>query len=134
MLPNAFIGKKSKPTARELSAALGPSHALWQEIIEALNLTPEWNSYSPKAGWSLKLKQKSRTILYLSPCPGSFRIAFILGAKALTAAKASDLPKSAQKLLAEAKKYPEGSAVRFEEVTAVDLPSISTLAQIKKAH
>ena len=133
MQPNAFIGKKSKPTARELSAALGPSYPLWQKLIAEPQLTPEWNSYSPKAGWSLKLKQKSRTILYLGPCNGSFRAAFVLGDKALAAAKASNLPKSALKLLAEARKYPEGNAIRFEEVTAADLPSIATLAQIKIA-
>jgi len=131
MEPNAFVGKKTKPTSRELAQALGPAYLLWQKLIDDLELTPEWNSYSPKAGWSLKLKQKTRTILYLGPCKGCFRAAFVLGEKAIAAAKAEDLPEHVRKLIAGAKKYPEGFAVRFEPVMDDDIPPIATLAHIK---
>ena len=124
MKPNAFVGKKSQPSRQEVAAALGSSNELWEKLIADLHLDPEWNSYSPKAGWSLKLKQKKRTILYLGPCEGSFRAAFVLGDKAIAAAKSSELPKRVLKMVAEAKKYPEGWAVRFEEVAAEDLESI----------
>ena len=55
MLPNAFIGKPKQPTAAELTAALGPARALWDQLLAGLagehNLTvQEWNSYSRKAG------------------------------------------------------------------------------------
>ena len=32
----------------------------------------EWNSYSVKAGWSLRLKRKARTIVWLGPTPKCF--------------------------------------------------------------
>jgi hypothetical protein len=134
MEPNAFVGKKTKPTKSELAQALGPALPVWERLLEELHFTPEWNSYSPKAGWSLKLKHKTRTVLYLTPCKECFHVSFVLGDKAITAAKSSDLSKRAIALIAEGKKYPEGTAVRFEAVTADDISAIKTLAQIKLAH
>lgn len=134
MKPNAFVGKKTKPTARDLTEALGSAYLLWQKLIHELGLTPEWNSYSPKAGWSLKLKQKTRTILYLSPSHDGFRAAFVLGDKAIAAARTSDLPKSVLKTIAKATKYPEGTAVRLEDVNSADVDVIKKLAAIKLAN
>ena len=89
MSPNAFIGRTKPPTDEELSTELGAARALWDELITELALPiQEWNSYSPKAGWSLKLKLKKRTILYLAPCHGKFRVAFVLGAKAVEIGRA----------------------------------------------
>lgn len=134
MKPNAFIGKEDQPSAKELASALGASHDLWQKLVSDLHLEPEWNCYSTKYGWSLKLKQKKRTILYLGPCEGSFRAAFVLGGKAIAAAKSGDLPARVLKLIAEAKKYPEGTAVYFENVKARDLTAIEKLAAIKAVN
>ena len=59
MTPNAFIGKTKQPTDGELTAALGPARATWDQLLADLaqeysvNIR-EWNSYSPKAGWSLR--------------------------------------------------------------------------------
>ena len=47
--------------------------SLWNELLAALALPiQEWNSYSPKAGWSLKLKLGKRTIVYLAPARAAF--------------------------------------------------------------
>jgi len=138
MLPNAFIGKSKKPTDAELAAALGDARELWDELLGELadqhNLTiREWNSYSPKAGWSLRLKRKGRNILYLGPCPGAFRVAFVLGDKAVAVARQSDLPQSIIKIISEAKRYPEGTAVRLEIKQAKDIGIVTRLAGIKLA-
>lgn len=135
MKPNAFIGHRNRPTAKELSAALGPTFKLWNDLLADLHLPDqEWNSYSIKAGWSMKLKQKKRTILHLGPSEGSFQIAFILGDRALAAARASNLPTRIVGLLAEAQKYPEGTAVRIEVTKATDLAGVKELAAIKMAN
>jgi hypothetical protein len=36
MTPNAFIGKKAKPTRADLTAALGESKELWDELLKNL--------------------------------------------------------------------------------------------------
>ena len=132
MSPNAFIGSTHPPTDDELTTQLGAARALWDEVIASLALpVQEWNSYSPKAGWSLKLKLGKRTIVYLSPCQGSFRVAFILGAKAVAAAHASKVSKSLLKLIDESPKYPDGTGVRLEISSRKNLPAIRNLAALK---
>ena len=139
MLPNAFIGKPQKPTDAELVAALGTAKVLWVQLLGALadeyNLTvQEWNSYSRKAGWSLRLKFKDRNILYLTPCQGCFFVSFALGDKAVEAARQSSLPQSVIKIINEAKRYAEGTAVRIEIKKAKDIGTITKLAGIKLAN
>ena len=139
MLPNAFIGKTQPPTDAELSAALGPAKALWDQLLARLAgehklTTQEWNSYSPKAGWSLRLKSKGRNIVYLGPCKGAFRTAFALGDKAVAAARQSDLHPGVIKIINEAKRYAEGTAVRLEIKKAKDIETVTKLAGIKLAR
>ena len=139
MLPNAFIDKPKKPTAAELTAALGPSKTLWDQLLAGLadehNLTvQEWNSYSRKAGWSMRLKLKDRNILYLTPCQGCFFVSFALGDKAVQAARQSGLPQSVIKIIDEAKRYVEGTGVRIEMKKPKDIEIAKKLAAIKLAH
>jgi len=135
---NAFIGKAKKPTERELTSALGESKALWDQLAADLQssfgLKPEWNSYSKKAGWSMKMKHHDRNIVYLGPVEGSFRIALILGDKAVKAALASDLPTKALKAIRTATKYQEGTAVRMEVKNADDVDVVRKLTAIKLEH
>ena len=134
MEPNAFIGTKKAPTGKELAAALGDSHGLWKKVIAELHVvapTPEWHSYSLKAGWSLKLKKADRVIVYLVPCKDRFQVAFVLGDKAIKAAKESGLPERIIEQLARAKKYAEGTALRFDPATAGDIAAIRKIAVAK---
>jgi hypothetical protein len=138
MIENAFIGKAVQPTPRELAAKLGPAKALWNQLVKDVTKEcgitgREWTSYSPKAGWSLRLKQKKRNIVYLAPCDGCFRVAFVLGDKAMKVAKGTDFPSTTAKLIAEAPRYPEGSGIRIEVKDRADLDAVKRLAKIKIA-
>ena len=139
MSPNAFIGKTKQPTDRELTAALGTARATWDQLLADLDRelgvnVHEWNSYSPKAGWSLRVKRKARTIVWLGPREGAFIAAFVLGDKAMQAARASKLPQRIVKIMNEAPKYPEGTGVRIPVKTPKDLAAVKTLAAIKIAN
>ncbi len=136
MLPNAFVNQSTEPNDDDLAKALGLSKALWDRLVADLKLEggvdgQEWKSYSLKYGWSLRLMRKKRNILYLSPCPKSFRVMFILGDKAMMAARECKLPKKFQKIIEEAPKYPEGTGIRIDKVGPKDIPAIKKLAQIK---
>ena len=136
---NAFVGCKECPTEADVSTVLGRSAEAWSELIEWLEQRhgvsiQEWNSYSVKAGWALKLKLKKRTILYMSPCDGCFRVAFVLGDKALAAAKAACLPKAVAEAILEAPKYPEGTGLRLLVKGSRELGAIRKLAAIKLAN
>src|SRR5664280_519308 len=117
MSPNAFINKPKQPTNAELAAALGPAKATWDQLLTDLAQefdvnVHEWNSYSLKAGWSLRVKRKARTIVWLGPREGSFIAAFILGDKTMRAARTSKLPQRIVKIMDAAPKYPEGTFAR----------------------
>jgi hypothetical protein len=137
--PNAFIGKPAQPTSDELSSVLGSSAAAWEELLDWLAkekgvADQEWSSVSPKYRWALRMKLKKRNIVYLSPCAGCFRVAFVLGDRAMAAARQSKLPKSVLKALNEAPHYAEGTGIRLMVHTNKDLQAIRTLAAIKMAN
>ncbi len=136
MLPNAFIGHAKQPTKKELAAVLGQTDVLWQALVSDLKRDlkldrQEWNSYSVKAGWSLRLQLKKRNIVYLGPRAGCFMAAFVLGDKAVAAARNSKLPPGILKIINEAKRYAEGTAVRLEVRDAKDANVVKMLAMIK---
>ena len=130
MLMNAFIGQAVAPTDAQLSHELGRSRALWDRLIAEVPEceTEEWNSYSPKAGWALRLKHRKRNIVYLSPSHGAFIATLILGQKAVAAARDAGL------VTGEEKKYPEGTAFRVEVKSAKDVAAVRKLAEIKLAN
>jgi len=139
MTPNAFIGKARKPSPEEITKALGPSAEAWTQFVDWLArdqgvALEEWKSISPKYGWSLRLKLKKRTIVHLSPCDGCFRVAFILGDRAVKVARKSDLPEPVLKIIRDAPHYAEGTGVRLEVKKPADLPTLRKLALIKLAN
>ncbi len=137
--PNAFVGKSNKPSNDELAAALGPAKTLWDELAGDLVRenqidVQEWNSYSPKAGWALRLKHRERTIVYMVPLRGSFQSTLVLGDKAVKAAQQSTLPARVRKLIAEARRYAEGTGVRINVDGPEDISAVKKLARIKSEN
>lgn len=137
--PNAFIGRTKPPTEEDLAVALQASKGAWDRLLADLagqyGVTGhEWKSYSPKAGWSLRVTRKARTIVWLSPQHDSFEVLFILGDKAMRAARQSDLPKRIVEALKEAPKYPEGTGVRLRVKSPRHLAALEKLAAIKLAN
>lgn len=134
---NAFVGKTNQPSEAELADALGSSSKLWNDFIHWMankeGVTgQEWKGiYVNKYGWSLRLKQKSRNIVFLGPGKGCFLVAFTLNDKALQAAKGAHLPKVVRDALDSAPRYPEGNGLRLVVHCAADLPAIRKLAEIK---
>jgi hypothetical protein len=137
--PNAFIGKSERPSEPDLAKALGPVKPVWDGLLADLEAElgvslQEWTSYSLKAGWSLRLKRGKRTIVWMAPCEGCFRVAFILGEKAVLAARQCGLSAAALRALDEAEKYPEGTGVRLLIKGPKDVPTVKKLAVVKLAN
>jgi hypothetical protein len=133
---NAFAGQAEQPTQKAVESALGNSWVLWKQLVAELkqeqNLDgEEWNSSGLKYGWSFRLQLKRRNIVYLGPRSGSFVASFVLGDKAIAVARKSRLPAYVLKMIAEAKRYGEGTPVRIEVSKPEDLEPVKTLAKIK---
>ncbi|HKR27271.1 MAG TPA: DUF3788 family protein [Acidobacteriaceae bacterium] len=136
---NAFVGRPSQPTPKEVEAALGSSAAAWKQFVDWIEqekgvTTEEWKSDAPKYGWSLRLKRKDRTIVYLAPCEGCFRASFVLGDRALEAARHARFPQKVAEVIAGAPHYGEGTGVRLIVKKPAELPAIRMLAEIKLAN
>jgi hypothetical protein len=140
--PLAFTGffdKSKTPADKELAAALGPAIDLWHDLRRLIArqfapLTEEWVFGGKNYGWSLRLKQNKRAILYMKPLAGYFLASFAFGEKAVRAAHEADLPASLLKIIDDAPKYAEGRAVRVEVKGAKDIRAAVKLAAIKMAN
>jgi hypothetical protein len=136
LVPNAFIGWAERPTDGELAGALGATKPVWDglvaEMAERHDVSiQEWKCYSRKTGWALCLKRVKRTILWMAPCAGCFRVSVILGGKAVLAARQSGLSARLLKVIDEAPRYPEGTGIRLQIKGAKDLPAVRKLAVVK---
>jgi hypothetical protein len=139
MPANAFINKPGPPTDADVAAALGPAKVAWDRLLNELAqesgvTVHEWKCYSPKWGWSLRAKRKARTIVWLAPAEGCFTVAFILGDKAVRAARQSKLPQRILDALDVAPKYPEGTGLRLRVTSARMVGTLKALAAIKLAN
>ena len=134
--PNAFIGRTKAPTDADLAGALGQAKPLWDLVVvdmaRELELADhEWKSYGVEHGWASRLKRGKRNIVHMAPHQGCFSVLFILGERAVGAARAIRLGRAATKLIDEAPRYPEGTGIRFEVRRETDVTLVRRLARIK---
>ncbi|MBA4137130.1 MAG: hypothetical protein C0518_07425 [Opitutus sp.] len=139
MTANAFLNRPDPPTEADLAGALGDAQAVWNDLLRHLTSTQiahggGWKCHSPKWGWSFRLMKRKRTIVWLSPGRGAFDALFILGDKAVAAARRTALPAAVTAALATAPKYPEGTGLRLRITSARSLPALRKLAALKAAN
>ncbi len=139
MALSAFDDKSKKPGASDLEKMLGRSSAHWNALIAHIAsdyapLEQTWIFAGASWGWSLRLKQKKRTVLYMTPCKKHFLVGFVLGERAVKAAHESTLPEPVLTLIDGAKKYAEGRGVRIEVRNKKDRDAVMKLAAIKMAN
>jgi len=133
-----FMDRASIPTDEDLKQALGSKYELWMEIrAEVLQKYPggkeEWNFPGKKYGWSFRIKDKKRAIIYFLPGKEEFRVAFVFGGKAFEAIKTSDVSPKIVSDLESAKVYAEGRGIRIPVPDRSGLKDILQLIDIKLA-
>jgi len=131
--------KSVTPNEIQLKDVLGKRLQLWNDVKQYVcdnysDTHEEWHFAGKNYGWSLRLKRKERTILYLIPCEEYFMVAFVFGEKAVAAAHKSTLPKSILDMINSARKYAEGRGIRVEVKRSADIASIKVLTEIKMAN
>jgi hypothetical protein len=136
---SAFDDKASEPTDAEVAKVLGATSPLWIDLkaLVASQFDPlaeDWTFSGKKWGWALRLKQKKRAVLYMTPSNGIFYVGFALGEKAVAAANTSDLPQSLLEIINGSQKFAEGRGVRLEVRSSADVDNVLTLATIKMAN
>ena len=117
----------------------GLAFKLWNDlrdrIVKQYDLAVvAWSYGGKKYGWSLKLANKRRAVLYMMPDEGHFRAAMAFSEQAVEAVRQSDLPNEIIDMIDNAPKYPEGRAVRLVVNTVAAARLVEKLAAIKMAN
>ena len=136
MALSAFDDKSHQPTDADLAAVLGRSGGAWDELksyicAEYQPLVENWQFSGAKWGWSLRLKQKKRAVVYMTPQEKRFQVGFALGEKAVKAARNAKLPDNVLAIIDSAPKYAEGRGFRMEIKTKKELAGLKKLIAIR---
>jgi hypothetical protein len=134
---SAFGDPTGPPALEAVRAVLGTAAAGWTELVfdvraAAGTLDETWSYGGPKFGWSMRLVQGKRVLVYLTPQAGQVLVGVVLGDKAIAAAEASGVASTRTLDIAKAApKYAEGRGVRIPVATDDDLVVAKELARIK---
>lgn len=128
--------KTKTPSEKDLASQLGPAREIWHEVIASVvkrvgPVEQEWKPSKAGFGWMCLLKQKKRTLLYMTPEKECVQIAIVLGERAVALALASELPEAIKILIREARQYAEGRGIRFPVNSAVEIDVVKKLVVIK---
>lgn len=134
-----FTDRQSLPAKQDLKKALGKALVIWESIIDITKtLYPkaieEWNFPGEKYGWSFRLKDKKRAIIYLVPQDQFFKASFVFGQKAVDIILDSAIADNIKTELRNAKVYAEGRGIRIEVKDKSCMEDIQELIKIKLAN
>ena len=130
-----FLDLTPEPTLALLKKGLGRRFSLWKEFSDHVPgpTVVQWKYYGTKMGWTMKLLLKERNLCFISAYQGYFAVAFVFGAKAVTAVGQSTLPAELILELVQARKYAEGRGIRVEVKSREALEHAKILIDIKRA-
>lgn len=131
-----FTDKTEIPDDFLLSAALGDLFGVWMNIREYVfdvypKATEEWNLPGQKYGWSYRIKDKKRAIIYLLPRDKFFLVAFVFGEKATKEALSGKISSEIKTTIESARVYAEGRGFRIEVKNKDIIEDIKKLIDIK---
>lgn len=138
-MKSIFTNKTTTPTPTDLENALGATFPLWR-IFETFTkeqypaVTSEWHYSGDKYGWSYRIKDKKRVLLYLLPRDQFFKAAFVFGEKATAQIMESNISETIKKELILAKPHAEGRGIRIAIKDASLVTDIEKLITIKIAN
>ena len=120
------------PGDLQLGKLLGAAHAAFQVLAPGTaGTTREWKHYSKRSPWVLKVSRGTRTLYYLEPTAGAFKVTVVLGERATQAALAGRVSKTLHASIRDARAYPEGRPVRVIVRDTADLAGVNELLAVK---
>lgn len=131
-----FTNKSLPPDEKELAEKLAPTYPLWTAIRDGVlerwpQSRTEWSYPGKKFGWSFRIKDKKRAIIYLLPREGFFKAAFVFGENATHQILESDVQEEIKEQLRQALPYAEGRGIRITIRKNADIQVIKFLLEIK---
>lgn len=133
---SVFMNKTEIPDDLVLKEALGETYPLWIEIRNTVMARPsavleEWNYPGTKYGWSFRIKDKKRVLVYMLPRQGYFLVSLVFGEKATKSALQSSIVVELKNSIESARVYAEGRGFRIEVKDPTLIKDIIKLIDIK---
>lgn len=131
-----FTDKAHTPTEQELEAGLGHTYIFWKRLRSTTsNLAPSatgiWHYSGKKFGWSFRILDKKRVIVYLLPRESYFKVAFVFGDRAIRAIMDSAIADEIKEELVRATRYAEGKGIRIPIKSDILLLDTEQLITVK---
>lgn len=138
-MKSVFIDKTKTPSPADLKTALGNTADFWIKIEKltreiAPKSTAAWHFSGEKFGWSYRISDSKRVLVYLLPREKYFKVALVFGNKAVLKIQHSDISEQIIKELLAAKSYAEGRGIRIDVRDNENLRDIQQLIEIKIAN
>ena len=135
MALSVFESQSMQPTPEMIKQALAERYSDWKNIIDFVlkhhkHSEEVWN-FGKSFGWSLRIKDSKRVIVYMTPGDNKFLVSLVFGKKATEEAFAIDISSKIISIIENAKVYAEGRGFRIEIVGPELLPDILKLIEIK---
>lgn len=135
-MKSIFPNKNEYPTQDKLIVALGELFGIWQQFVDFTkknypDTKEEWHFSGEKFGWSYRIKDSKRVIIYLLPRDRFFKVAFVFGKKAMEQILNSTISEGIKTELLTAKAYAEGRGIRIEVKDTSNFDDIIKLIQFK---
>ena len=135
-MQSIFLDKNHEPTTTDLQIGIGTTFSIWNEIEVFLHevypkVESKWHFTSAKMGWSYRMSDSKRVLVYLLPRDKFFKVAMVFGQKAADLVLESIISESIKSELKSAKVYAEGRGIRIDIKEDSLLEDIKKLIQIK---
>jgi len=131
MADSVFGDKGTIPEEQGLYDVLNSARSSWDEIFGISGGIGEWKFYSKNAGWTYVVKSGKRTLFYMTPKEGWFKVIFVLGKRAVDAAGSADLPGNVFNDLMQSREYMEGRSLSVDVKDMKDIDTIRKLLKLK---
>lgn len=131
-----FMNLEKMPANEDLKLPLGNLYQLWMELREFVFLkyptaVEEWHISIKKFGWSYRIKDKKRAIVYLSPRKNRFKVTMVFGQKASNQIMESEISEPIKATLMDSQVYAEGRVIRLEILDRSLISDVKKLIEIK---
>ena len=136
MATSIFDNKEIVPIEEDLEDVLKSSFDAFKNLISYLekeygSLKKEWKFYSKKAGWTLRVSNEKRNLVFLSPNDDHFFVTVNMSVKVSKIALDLDISDNTKDLIKQTKSYAEGKSVLIQVSKDEDLEDIKVLLDLR---
>ncbi|MFV0395612.1 MAG: DUF3788 family protein [Coprobacillaceae bacterium] len=136
MATSIFEDKQQIPTIEEVEMSLKEVLSVWEHLLDYIEqhygkLQNEWKFYSKKAGWTYRVSNDKRNIVFLTPNDSYFLVTINMSEKVGKQVLSASVSEDVKTMIKEARVYMEGIGILLKIGNKNDLEDIKTILEIR---